>query len=403
VSSPPAPEPRAPEPPTRLLTPAFVALFVAALTFFASGSIVLPVATRYVVGPLGADATGVGIAIGAFAIAALVMRPVVGWASDRYGRRPLLLLGGVITVAALAMHLAASTLPLFVVARSLLGIGEAFFFVAAVAAISDLAPPDRQGEAINVGSLALYLGLAVGPFIGETVLSIAGFAAVWLVAGGTALVATALSALVPETAPAVVEPRAGPRPRSRLIHPAGIFPGILIMSGAWGMAGFLAFIPLHASGVGLDGAGLPLAIYAGLVMVLRIVFVRAPDQIGAARLSGAALAVGAVGLAMIGLLQSPIGLLVGTAVFAAGIAFMFPALVAVAVARVDETERGSVVGTTTVFLDVAFGLAPAALGAVAAASGYPAVFLSSAVVAAVGSALLYARRDSVAAEPTLAP
>jgi MFS family permease len=309
----------------------------------------------------------------------------------------------VITVAALAMHLAASTLPLFVVARSLLGIGEAFFFVAAVAAISDLAPPDRQGEAINVGSLALYLGLAVGPFIGETVLSIAGFTAVWLVAGGTGLVATALSALVPETAPAVVEPRAGPRPRSRLIHPAGIFPGILIMSGAWGMAGFLAFIPLHASGVGLDGAGLPLAIYAGLVMVLRIVFVRAPDQIGAARLSGAALAVGAVGLAMIGLLQSPIGLLVGTAVFAAGIAFMFPALVAVAVARVDETERGSVVGTTTVFLDVAFGLAPAALGAVAAASGYPAVFLSSAVVAAVGSALLYARRDSVAAEPTLAP
>ena len=61
-------------------------------------------------------------------------------------------------------------MPLFVVARSLLGIGEAFFFVAAVAAVSDLAPPERRGEAINIASLSVYLGLAIGPFLGETIL-----------------------------------------------------------------------------------------------------------------------------------------------------------------------------------------------------------------------------------------
>ena len=48
---------------------------------------------------------------------------------------------------------------------------------------------------------------------------------------------------------------------------------------------------------------------------------------------------------------------------------MFPALMALAVARVDETERGSVVGTTSAFLDLSFGLAPAVLGVVAGASG----------------------------------
>ena len=37
----------------------------------------------FAAGPLGADATGVGIAIGAFSVAALLLRPVVGWASDR--------------------------------------------------------------------------------------------------------------------------------------------------------------------------------------------------------------------------------------------------------------------------------------------------------------------------------
>ena len=49
---------------------------------------------------------------------------------------------------------------------------------------------------------------------------------------------------------------------------------------------------------------------------------------------------------------------------------MFPALMSLAVARVDETERGAVVGTTTAFLDLSFGLSPAILGLVAGAGGY---------------------------------
>jgi MFS family permease len=382
--------------PIRLLTPTFVALFVAALAFFTSGGMVLPVAVRYAAGPLAADETGIGISIGAFAIAALAMRPVVGWASDRFGRRPLLILGGAGTVGALALHLAADTLPLFVVARSLLGIAEAFFFVALVAAISDLAPVDRRGEAINVGSLAVYLGLAIGPFLGESVLSAADFAAVWVAAAVAALAATLLSVFVPETAPSVLAARDGRRPRGRLFHPAGLFPGFLVLTGAWGMAGFLAFIPLHASAVGMDGAGLVLAVYALVVMVLRVAFVSLPDRMGAARLSGTALAVSAVGLAVIAVAGEPILLVVGTAVFAGGIAFMFPALIALAVSRVDENERGSVVGTTSAFLDLSFGLAPALLGAVASSSGLPVVFLLSAGVAVVGCLAMVVRRSTLA-------
>src|SRR6188474_2749484 len=116
-----------PDPSTRppLFTRPFIALFVAALAFFTAGNTVLPVATRYAAGPLGADATGVGIAIGAFSVAALLLRPVVGWASDRAGRRPLMLFGGGLTVVALLLHLVASTLPLFIVARSVFGVAEA--------------------------------------------------------------------------------------------------------------------------------------------------------------------------------------------------------------------------------------------------------------------------------------
>jgi MFS family permease len=381
----------------RLFTPAFGALFAAALAFFTSGGMVLPVSSRFVSGPLGADATGVGIAIGAFAIAALVLRPVVGWASDRFGRRPLLVGGGLMTVGALLFHLVATTLPLFVVARSLLGIAEAFFFVAAVAAISDLAPPERRGEAINYGSLAVYLGLAIGPFLGETILGLGAFDTVWLAAAAMAGTATVLTLLVPETAPGALRQRAtGERPpRTPLIHPAGILPGFLIMTGTWGMAGFFAFLPLYATELGIGGAGPALALYALIVVTLRIVFAKLPDQMGAARLSGFALVGSALGLGILGLVGTPVGVYLGTAVFATGIAFLFPALVALAVARVDETERGTVVGTTTAFVDLSFGLSPAILGLAVGTIGFGGIFLVSAAIALGGSVLLGVLRDSL--------
>ena len=140
------------------------------------------------------------------------------------------------------------------------------------------------------GSIALYLGLAIGPFVGEAALRAIGYDGAWLVGAAAAALATVLCVAVPETAPSVLGSVDGERPpRGRLFHPAGVLPGLLILTGTFGMAGFLAFVPLHAADVGLEDAGLPLALYALVVVGLRIVFVKLPDQVGAARLSGAAL------------------------------------------------------------------------------------------------------------------
>jgi MFS family permease len=378
----------------RLVTRPFLALAVATLAFFVAAGIVLPVAPLFVESELGADRVGVGVSIASFSIAALLLRPVVGWSSDRFGRRPLLIGGSLITVAALAFHLVATTVPLFIVARALLGAGEGFFFVAALAAGSDLAPETRRGEALSFLSLSLYLGIAIGPPIGEQVLKAGDFPAVWLAATGVAVVAAALTWLVPETAPVVV--RGGPRARTPLIHPAGLFPGLVILFGLWGMAGLLTFLPAYAREVGLSDAGLPLALYALVVVGLRVIGATWPDRFGAARLSGIALILSAAGLAIVGLVPTPLGLYAGVLVFASGVAFTMPALLTLAVSRVPEGERGTVVGTATLFLDVVFGTAPVALGLIADVTGYGPTFLVSAGFAAAASGLLFLRRGSLA-------
>lgn len=367
-----------------LVTRSFVVLTATSLVFFVAVGVVLPVVAPFATGPLGSDEVGAGFAYGAFSIAALLLRPVVGWAADRFGRRPLLIVGALISVGALAFHLVVDSLALFIVARAILGIAEAFFFVAVIAAGADLSPPNRRGEALNLLSLSVYVGVGIGPAIGELVLRAGGFSAVWLVALVLTLGAAAMVRVVPETSPTVLKAGSGDVPRSRLFHPAGVFPGLLILAGTSGMAGFLAFLPLHATSVGMEGAGLPLALYAALVIGLRVIFAKLPDQIGSVRLSGGALAVGAIGLAILGLAPTPTGVILGTLTFASGIAFLMPGLLTLAVSRVSEMERGSVVGTASAFLDLAFGLAPAVLGILAARVGFGGVFLASAAASALG-------------------
>jgi predicted MFS family arabinose efflux permease len=86
----------------------------------------------------------------------------------------------------------------------------AFFFVGALTAVADLAPPPRRGEAMSLASLSLYVGIGMGPLLGAAratrvalALSAAGLAVVgaWrtpagLVAG-TAIFATGIALLTP--------------------------------------------------------------------------------------------------------------------------------------------------------------------------------------------------------------
>ena len=383
-------------PPTgpRLATPGFVILAAATLAFFVAGGLVLPIAPRFAKLALGADALGFGLSIGSFAIASLLLRPVVGWSSDRYGRRPLLIGGSLVTIVGLLLHVVAADLLVFTIARCALGAGEAFFFVAALAAASDIAPEERRGEALSYLSLSLYLGIAIGPPVAEWVFRMGSYTVVWIVAAVVAAVAVVLSLLVRESAPLATTDRPHRSVRGMLIHPAGVLPGVVILLGLWGMAGFFTYLPLYTPEVGMEGAGLPLTAYALVVVVLRIVGATWPDRFGAARLSGVALAISAIGLAVIGLIPTSLGLMLGTVVFASGVAFTMPALLSLAVSRVPATERGMVVGTATVFLDLAFGVAPVVLGFVADTSGYRTTFLVSAFLAVIAVTVLRTTRMS---------
>jgi MFS family permease len=376
----------------RLVTPTFLLLAAAALAYFTSAGMVIPALPRFVEGPLGGGNVAVGVTFGAFSVSAVLLRPWAGILTDRRGRRPLMLIGAALVAATVCVHGLAPTPTVLTAIRLVSGVGEAFFFVGFATAFTDLAPPERRGEAMSLASLSLYLGLGIGPVLAEPLLRWTGFTGVWIVAGGAAALAVALAALVPETRPDDPSVATEPVPKRRLVHPAGVLPGVVLASSIIGMAGFLAFVPLHVLDIGLGGASVVLATFAGVVVLIRSAGARLPDVLGPARAIRAALTLSVVGLTTIWSWHTPIGLLSGAVVLAAGIALLTPSVFALAVAGVPAHERGQVMATTSAFIDIAFGAGPMSMGFIAAVFGRPAVFLAGAAVAGAGLVLVTTTR-----------
>jgi MFS family permease len=143
----------------RLVTPAFIRLTLADVAYFTATGVAIYTLPLWVTGPVGSDKSGAGLAFGAFAVSALILRPFAGRLADTKGRRPLLVGGALISAIGMLGTAYADNLVLVVLLRLLLGVAEAAFFVASVAALADLAPPSRMGEATSYNSLGLYLGL----------------------------------------------------------------------------------------------------------------------------------------------------------------------------------------------------------------------------------------------------
>src|SRR5215213_6989554 len=182
-----------------LFTAAFVALTLSDLAYFTGAGALIGVTPFFVTGPLGSGAAGVGVAVGAFSVTTLLLRPLAGRWTDRHGRRPLLIAGAFLFAVLVMGHLLVTDLSWLVVLRLLLGAAEALNFVAGFAAFADLAPAGRAGEALSFNSLALFVGVATGGLIGQVLLGWAGFSLVWACVAVLAVVAAVLAARVPET------------------------------------------------------------------------------------------------------------------------------------------------------------------------------------------------------------
>lgn len=143
------------------LTILFLTMFLVMLGL----GVILP-HLAYYAEELGASATQIGFLISIYSAMKLIFAPMWGHFSDRYGRRPAILIGLVGNAGALILFGAVKSLPWLFIARGLSGVFSAAVLPTVMAYVADVTTEEDRGRGMGLMGAAMGLGFIAGPGIG---------------------------------------------------------------------------------------------------------------------------------------------------------------------------------------------------------------------------------------------
>ena len=162
--------------------------------------IIIPIMPFYVT-RLGATGSTLGMLMATFSIMQFSFAPVWGSLSDRFGRKPILVLGVLGNVLSQLMMGFATELWMLFVARALAGILSSAALPTAMAYAGDSTSLKERPAAMGLLGAAMSMGMVLGPGIGG-LLAGSSLATPFFVAAGLSLIALFLVILVlPESLP----------------------------------------------------------------------------------------------------------------------------------------------------------------------------------------------------------
>ncbi|MCU0623927.1 MAG: MFS transporter [Gemmatimonadaceae bacterium] len=334
---------------------------------------------------LGASGTAVGLLVSSFAAAQLLSAPLWGRFSDKYGRRPTLMVALGASAVAYVVFGYATSLWLLFASRLVQGAGGGTVGVIQ-AYVADATEPQERTKALGWLSAATNLGVALGPVLGswaatlgQTGIPVAG--TTWQIGpAAPGLFAAALCVLnllfarkyLPESkaaTPAGQQRRSSRAAVLRVVtHPGEIAPRLIwiyaVAMGAFqGVTAMLALYLNAQFAVTERSIGF-VFMYVGLISVVAraLILGKLVDALGEARLSRLGTVMLASGVLGMALAPNLAVLLVATALMPLGTAFTFPCVSAMLSKVIPTNERGMLLGVQQTFGGVARVAFPALAG-----------------------------------------
>lgn len=382
-----------------ILTRNFVVASTANLFTVGSFTVLLATLPLYVV-QAGVRQSEVGLVIGIFAIAALLVRPFAGTAVDIWGVKRLMLLGSVGIALSPLLYIISTSLAPMIGVRLFQGVAFSVMSTGATALIADIAPPTRRGEAVGYFGMSNNVAMAAGPALGMVVMASTGFTTLFIVACVVGVVSLAFSALVREPSR---KAQASPmrRPvfivRSTLL-PTSVFYCFALLAGA-----IVTFVPLFAAERGLGNSGLFFTVQALVGLVLRSVTGQLSDRFGRGTVAIPGLLLGAVSVATLSQASSMPMFLGAAALYALSFSAVQPALMALVIDKSGPQMRGAAMGTYMLAMDAGVGSGALLGGLAADVWGYSRMYMFIGIMPLIGAGLfLWARRRTRRDAPRVA-
>jgi len=150
----------------------------------------------------GLNDAEIALVLGAQLVAAMLVKPLAGSLSDRFSRKPVIIVGLLFCVAALPLIFRSESFTAFALMSALLGIGVGTVTPVTNALIADLASAKRLGAAMGVFGTVFDFGEAMGPIVAGFLIGSVGYAVTFDILAAATLAATFILFFV------VKEPRA---------------------------------------------------------------------------------------------------------------------------------------------------------------------------------------------------
>ena len=210
--------------------------------------LMLPIFSVYAVRYPGASAALAGIAFGVYALVQSFLQIPLGWASDRWGRKPVLVAGLALFVAGSIACALATDIYGLILARALQGTGAVGSV--AFAALADLTRPSVRAQAYTITGIAIgasfMIGLLGGPFLAAQI----GLDGLFYLLAGLGVLSMLLAVLwFPSASGAPAEAWPALKPILLHDHLRPIFLATFVLSFALNL--FFFTYPLSWSAIGL--------------------------------------------------------------------------------------------------------------------------------------------------------
>lgn len=367
-------------------------LFLSALGFWFSMTSLLPVLPAYVQ-DLGATDQQVGFVMGCFAVGLICSRAHLGKMADEKSRKVVILIGAAVTGLAPWGYIFLDTIPQMMAWRAFHGLSIAAFTTGYSALVVDIAPPKNRGEVLSYMSLAIPIGMSIGPVLGGYLLEHANYPIIFSVAASCGIMAFLFASQAQEP------PRLPPQPNTDAISDSTstfpqtqaqetnrqfmelmgdrslYIPALVMLCIGLVFGTLVSFLPLHIRELGIDfNTGLFYGAAAISSFVSRVFIGKASDRLGRGLFISGSLLCYALSMVCLAHAFSTPTFMIAGAIEGLGAGTLIPMMIALMSDRSSRHERGKVYSICIGGFDVGIAAAGFFLGTVTATVGYQNAF-----------------------------
>jgi MFS family permease len=353
--------------------------FLMYITYYAILS-ALPI---YLVRDLHASKMQVGVVVGVYTVASVLVRPFSGFALDKFGRRTVFLSALVIYTLLFAGYLIAITIVSLICLRFAQGLTWGFTTVSGSTIAVDNIPVTKRGQGIGYFSLSTTLGMSVGPVIGLFICHQWGYTAMFITGCAISISSLACAYMVHLRKRFLVRKRIHLKWNS-LFEKSSILPSLNVFITMIAYGGLVSFIALYGREIGIQNSSLYFLVFSIGIAAARLTAGKEFDRNGPGKIITLCLILLIIGFPLLALAKNAVLFYTSAIIIGFGNGVIFPTFQSMVNNLADSLHRGVANSTLYTAVDLGMGLGMIMAGLIAQNISISAIFWMNSLVCLAG-------------------